>query len=116
MTLALIFYLIGFVESMSIFMTLLAILIFIGSIPFNIVFNLMAESNNKPLKLILFPFLIPFLLCSLIAVLLPSKDTAYTMLAAYGVEQVATNDRVLSFADNSMQVIEKKMQEYLKNE
>ena len=44
---------------------------------------------------------------------IPSQDTGYKMLAAYGVETIASNDDVQKFAGKSLQVIEKAMASYL---
>lgn len=43
----------------------------------------------------------------------PNKDTMYTILAAYGVQQVAENENVQEFAGKSLDVLEKAMDEYL---
>lgn len=48
--------------------------------------------------------------------LMPPKDTAMHMLAAYGVQEVVTNPEVQKFAGNSMKVLEKAMADYLKDE
>ena len=50
----------------------------------------------------------------LYAWLIPSKDTAYKMLAAYGVTEIATNDKVKELGGKSLQVLEKAMDEYIK--
>lgn len=49
-------------------------------------------------------------------VFVPSKDTSYKMLAAYGVEQVAENPDVKRLAGKSLEVLEKAMDEYTKKE
>lgn len=51
-----------------------------------------------------------------VCLLLPPKDTAMHMLAAYGVQEVVTNPEVQKFAGNSMKVLEKAMADYLKEE
>lgn len=48
--------------------------------------------------------------------LMPPKDTAMHMLAAYGVQEVVTNPEVQKFAGNSIKVLEKAMGDYLKEE
>lgn len=45
--------------------------------------------------------------------LIPSKDTAYKMLAAYGVTEIATNERVQELGGKSLEVLEKAMNDYL---
>ena len=47
--------------------------------------------------------------------LVPSKDTMYTMLAAYGVQTAAENENVQQFAGKSLEVLEKAMDEYLED-
>lgn len=51
---------------------------------------------------------------TLLAIVIPSKSTIYTILAAYGVESVASNDRVQSLAENSLKLLEKTLEEYNK--
>lgn len=55
--------------------------------------------------------LIVIFLCKLI----PSQDTAYKMLAAYGVSEISQNDDVKKLAGKSLQVIEKAMDKYIKD-
>ena len=66
--------------------------------------------NMKSLKWI------PILSVSLILFtsILPSKDTMYTMAAAYGVQTAAENPNVQRVAGKSLQVLEGKLDEYLK--
>lgn len=45
---------------------------------------------------------------------IPSKDTMYTMAAAYGVQTAAENPNVQRLAGKSLQVLEGKLDEYLK--
>ena len=52
----------------------------------------------------------------LISALIPSKDTMYTMAAAYGVQTVAENPNVQRVAGKSLQVLEGKLDEFLKEE
>ena len=47
--------------------------------------------------------------------LVPSKDTMYTMLAAYGVQTAAESENVQQFAGKSLEVLEKAMDEYLED-
>lgn len=46
----------------------------------------------------------------------PTKEIAYTMLAAYGVEEIVTNERVQELGGKSLDVIEKAMDEFLQEE
>lgn len=50
----------------------------------------------------------------LFSVLLPTKETAYKMLAAYGVESLVTNPEVQKLGGKSLDVINKAMDDYLK--
>lgn len=47
-------------------------------------------------------------------ILIHSKDTAYKMLAAYGVESIVTNDKVQELGGKSLDVLNKAMDDYLK--
>jgi flagellar basal body-associated protein FliL len=47
--------------------------------------------------------------------LVPSKETVYKMLAAYGVEKVAENPDVRRLAGRSLDVLEKAMDSYVKD-
>lgn len=47
---------------------------------------------------------------------IPSKDTMYTMAAAYGVQTAAENPNVQRVAGKSLQVLEGKLDEFLKEE
>ena len=48
--------------------------------------------------------------------LMPSKDTAYKMLAAYGVAEIADNERVKNLGGKSLEVLEQAMDDYLKKD
>lgn len=45
--------------------------------------------------------------CGILTVFIPSKETAYVMVAAYGVEGIVTDDRVQQLGGKSLDVIEK---------
>lgn len=55
----------------------------------------------------------PLILFVLIAVFIPSKQTAYTMLAAYGLQEIAQTEEAKRVGSKSIQVIEKALDEYL---
>lgn len=44
---------------------------------------------------------------------IPSKDTAYAMVAAYGITELAQNERVQELGDKSLEVLESAMSDYL---
>lgn len=46
--------------------------------------------------------------------LVPTKATAYKMLAAYGVTEIAQNESVQNLGGKSLEVLEKAMDDYLK--
>jgi hypothetical protein len=48
---------------------------------------------------------------SVLMVLIPSKDTAYVMVAAYGIEGIVTDDRVQQIGGKSLDVIEQWLDE-----
>lgn len=50
----------------------------------------------------------------LLANLVPDKETSYVLLAAYGVQEIASNDKVQELGGKSLEVLEKAMNEYLK--
>lgn len=51
---------------------------------------------------------------SVLNIIIPDKDTAYKMLAAYGVTEIASNDKVQQLGGKSLEVLEKVMDSYLK--
>lgn len=51
-----------------------------------------------------------------LAVLIPSKDTAYLMLAAEGVTEVSQNERVRELAGKSLDLLEQEIGKYLEKE
>ena len=58
-----------------------------------------------------------FIVLSLVFVwLLPTKDTAYKMLAAYGVQSIVTNPEVQKLGGKSLDVLNKAMDEYLQED
>lgn len=50
----------------------------------------------------------------ILSAFIPSKDTMYTMAAAYGVQTAAENPNVQRVAGKSLEVLESKLDEYLK--
>jgi len=49
----------------------------------------------------------------LLFTLVPTKEISYAMLAAYGVEEIVTNDRVQELGGKSLDLLEKTLDEYL---
>lgn len=50
------------------------------------------------------------------AAFLPSKQTSYQILAAYGVQKVAENPNVQAIAGSSLKLLEKTISKYLEEE
>ncbi|RDE25159.1 hypothetical protein DV711_06275 [Motiliproteus coralliicola] len=46
---------------------------------------------------------------------IPDEDTAYKMLAAYGVTELAANEQIQGIASNSLQLIEKTIQKHIES-
>lgn len=67
------------------------------------------NSNIWPVK-VLAPLLIS------LAFFLPNTETAYKMLAAYGLQELVMNEKVQELGGKSLSVIEKAMDEYLKGD
>ncbi len=62
------------------------------------------------------PNKIIFIVCTVLilhGVLVPSKDTAYKMLAFYGVNEITNNESVQKLGSKSLLVIERAMDDYL---
>ena len=129
MTLAWIIYLI---ETLDIskglgFFGGVGVILWVGGLAFSIAAKLgiVEETSRNPerkpnlhegyLKLYSQLWPLKLLVCVMLtlAVLLPTKETAYTMLAAYGVESIVTNDKVQEFGGKSLDVINKAMDNYL---
>lgn len=47
---------------------------------------------------------------------LPSEKASYVILAAYGIEQIASNESVQQFGSNSLELLEQAISEYLSKE
>jgi predicted transcriptional regulator len=50
----------------------------------------------------------------ILSCVIPGKSTSYTMLAAHGIEAVATSERAVGISDNTLKVLEKFLGDYLK--
>jgi|TARA_R110000796_G_scaffold66105_2_gene152331 hypothetical protein len=66
---------------------------------------------NIPHKMIASIWMILFLY----AWIVPSKDTAYKMLAAYGVTELAQNEQAQKLGGKSLEVLNAAMDNYLKS-
>jgi len=47
-----------------------------------------------------------------VAIVIPSEKTLYTMLAAYGVEKVATNEKTQEILGNGVDILNLQLQKY----
>lgn len=64
-------------------------------------------------KFLLNKLWIPFVLV-VVTIICPSKETLYTMIAAYGVEKVIENPVAQSLAGSSINILEKLLEKYSK--
>lgn len=53
------------------------------------------------------------LISGVLFTLVPTKEISYAMLAAYGVEEIVTNERVQDIGGKSLDLLEKTLDEYL---
>lgn len=74
-----------------------------------------AEELLNSISKITKPILITAVVMVIYGFFMPSKETAYTMLAAYGVETAVTNPNVQRVASKSLEVLESYMDEYQKS-
>lgn len=74
------------------------------------------EDGEKKLKAdvigIIRKYVVINVICIIFIGLLPSKEGAYSMLAAYGVQTVAQNERVQELAGQSLDLLENYMRKY----
>lgn len=118
MNLAIFFYLADILENLSQGLTIIFTawaVAFVMALIFFPVWQDMVDDFTLPKKGFKWSIIgLPSLL--LVASFLPSKSTMYTMAAAYGVQSVAENPNVQRVAGKSLQVLEDKLDEYLKTE
>jgi hypothetical protein len=65
-------------------------------------------------KRALAPLISSAVVFAILQLVLPTKDTAYKMLAAYGVTEIDKTDEAKRLGSKSIEVIEKVMDDYLK--
>ena len=118
MNLAIFFYLADVLENFSQGLTIVFtawLVMLVMALIFFPVWQDMVDDFTLPKKGLKWSIIgLPSLL--LVASFLPSKSTMYTMAAAYGVQSVAENPNVQRVAGKSLQVLEDKLDEYLKAE
>lgn len=115
MELALLFYLADITNSLSTTLALIgATLLLILGVTAGATID--SARPNMPLvkrccRLIAIPIVM-----FLVAALIPSKQGIYQMAAAYGVQTAATNPDVQRLAGKSLEVLEKSLDKYLKED
>lgn len=72
------------------------------------------KRSDIPYKSIVRGSLIVFAMFVFLETFLPEKDTMYKMLAAYGVTEIAQTDEAKRLGGKSLEVLEKVLDEYLK--
>lgn len=113
MELALFFYLAGIVGQIQVFSCIMTFLLGFGIIIAVIISTIEGLWENWPKNLfskLIFSWLFVGTLC----VFTPDKETMYTMAAAYGVQTAAENPNVQRVAGKSLQVLEGKLDEFIK--
>lgn len=82
------------------------------------IYNAMDKQAEKTLptfkKLKVFHILIASLLLILFSKAIPSKDTGYKMLAAYGATELVQSEEARELGGKSLEVLNKVMDDYLK--
>lgn len=78
------------------------------------------EDGWETVKKTIYPILKIFSVALVVGLFTPTKDTAYKMLAAYGVTEAyaaaQSSDKVKAIAGKSLEVLEKAMDDYLTKE
>ena len=73
-------------------------------------------NEKKPIKGVLLPYTSISIVLLLIAVFAPSKSTMYQMLAVKGLTDLSENEKVQELGGKSLEVLEKAMDDYLKDD
>lgn len=116
MELALLVYFISIVGNIKGFFYAMCVLAFFGCIIHNIIIAVhnngtYREEDNR--SHIVWPFILLFIVGSLGMTLMPARDDAYKIAAAYGIQTVIENPKVQDIASSSVKVLEKAMDDYL---
>lgn len=110
MSLALIVYLISVIPNVSTAASIIFLLICFGAI-FPIMLGFI-EGEWKPFKAVYKKIVILVSVCLTLMIFIPSERTMYTMLAAYGVEKVATNEKTQDILGNGVDILNLQLQKY----
>lgn len=108
MSLALIVYLAGIAEPLKNFLGLSGVILLV----IGVIWWLMSKVEWEPSP----PLLLPSgALLLLLGILVPNKETLYTMVAASTIQDIATSPKVQELGGKSLDVINKVMDDYLKD-
>lgn len=115
MSFALIVYLIGMLESASDLLALAGFMCFVGVLSSVAAMVFADDEDNQELlnagKKTLKAFVIAWLSVAALSLVIPTKETAYIMLAASGVESIVTDERVQQLGGKSLDAIEQWLDE-----
>ncbi len=110
MSLALIVYLAGIAEPLKDFMGLFGIVLLI----IGVIWWLRSKESYEPASPPPKQLLPSGVMLLLLGILVPNKETLYTMVAASTVQDIATSPKVQELGGKSLDVINKVMDDYLK--
>lgn len=113
MELALFFYLAGVVNQVQVMSAICFAFMALGLGAAVIITTVEREWDSWP-KGLLRNLLITLGILGGVTMFTPDKETMYTMAAAYGVQSVAENPNVQRVAGKSLQVLEGKLDEFIK--
>lgn len=103
-------------QGIKIIITCLSLILVFASVPLGVEYTQGRQSESFKKALGVYKKAVIVLIAMIFYVtLVPSKETAYKMLAAYGVEKVAENPDVRRLAGKSLDVLEKAMDSYVKD-
>jgi len=119
MSLVWIIYLINVVASISVvlgivFFISVAILV-VGGIGAVVFSDFEGSTTSEVLKKVLKPSLIVAIVVGSVGNFVPDKKTAYTMLAAYGIEGLSGSEEAMRLGKKSLKLIEQELDSYLKD-
>lgn len=110
MSLALIVYLISAIPNIKvvafIFLLLSAFLSFVS------VMSGVIDSEWKAFKLMYKKLIAVISVCIVCIIVIPSERTMYVMLAAYGVQQVATNEKTQQILGSGVDILNLQLEKY----
>ncbi len=111
MSLALIVYLAGIAEPLKNFLGLFGIVLLI----IGVIWWLRSKESYEPASPPPKQLLPSGVMLLLLGILVPNKETIYTMVAAHTVQDIATSPKVQELGGKSLDVINKVMDDYLKD-